>query len=69
MAVDRRHGYGFLGCMLHFREWKLRDRKSEDEEDEGDKRAREKGGRRERVAVEKRDEEIRNERSCEGRVV
>ena len=35
---------GFLGCMLRFREWKLRDRKSEDEEDEGDKRAREKGG-------------------------
>ena len=39
---------GFLGWMLHFREWKLRERKSEDsEEDEGDKRSREKGRRRE----------------------
>ena len=56
MAVDRRHGYGFLGCMLHFREWKLRDRKredDEDEEDEGDKRAREKGRRRERERGER----------------
>ena len=48
--------------MLHFREWKLRDGKSEDEEDEGDKRAKRRGERREIVAVEKKDEEVRNER-------
>ena len=51
----------------------MRERKSEDsEEDEGDKRAMEKGRRREGgeggeegdVAVEKKDEEIRNEREA-----
>ena len=51
---------GFLGWMLHFREWKLRERKSEDsEEDEGDKRARrreggERGERREMLPLRRK---------------
>ena len=40
----------WLHKVLHFRESKLRDKKSEDfEKDEGDKRVREKGRRRERI--------------------
>ena len=43
-----------ISCLykvLHFREWKLRDGKGEDfEEDEGEKRAREKGRSRERFS-------------------